>query len=68
MALEFYDVFQWVLIGILIALSGLFSGLTLGLLSLDKVGLQVRSSLNLRRWAFVLFFVWLNDVLLANTI
>ena len=41
MAVEFFDVFQYVIIAVLIALSGLFSGLTLGLLSLDKVGLQV---------------------------
>lgn len=34
-------VFEWFLIFLLVALSGLFSGLTLGLMGLDKVGLEI---------------------------
>ena len=35
-------VVQWGAVVLLVCLSGLFSGLTLGLLSLDKIGLEVR--------------------------
>ena len=37
------EVLNWALIFLLIALSGLFSGLTLGLLGLDKLGIEVRT-------------------------
>lgn len=35
------DWFGWICVGVLICLSGLFSGLTLGLLGLDKIGLDI---------------------------
>lgn len=34
-------IIEWTIIVLLVALSGLFSGLTLGLMGLDKVGLEI---------------------------
>ena len=36
-----FEVIRWVLIVVLVCMSGLFSGLTLGLLGLDLMGLEI---------------------------
>lgn len=43
-------IIQWSFIVLLVALSGMFSGLNLGLMSLDKLGLEVRTPSPLSRF------------------